>query len=319
MGCACRAVPLRSFITGLAQVHQVQTPFTTVVPRVRQAVITRQFRSTRPWWSDAQAPAPPREEAHAKQDDNDGAELHDELPTNITFERAQVEDAASDRHQTQTSKTEDSPIDADNEDVAPSSEHFDPSSASRNRQTARTPTTNRKLWQKDPPPKPEPLPPWLAKRPPPEPKQLPSWRVQKEALKEKFPEGWAPRKRLSPDAMAGIRALNAQFPDRYTSATLAERFEVSPEAIRRILKSKWQPSTEEEESRNSRWHKRGISVWERKAALGIKPPKKWRQEGVRQSDEYLARRKYAIKKEQEIDQEERAAYRAYLDSKKEKP
>ncbi|KAK1826298.1 hypothetical protein QBC39DRAFT_335115 [Podospora conica] len=106
------------------------------------------------------------------------------------------------------------------------------------------------------------------------------WKTQKEALKEKFPEGWQPRKRLSPDALAGIRALHAEFPDIYTTEELANKFEVSPENIRRILRSKWEPSADEEIERQERWFNRGKKVWSRWAELGKKPPRKWRAEGI---------------------------------------
>ncbi|KAG6108764.1 hypothetical protein E4U14_003545 [Claviceps sp. LM454 group G7] len=132
------------------------------------------------------------------------------------------------------------------------------------------------------------------------------WQIQKEALKEKFPDGWAPRKRLSPDALAGIRALNAQFPEVYTTKTLADKFQVSPEAIRRVLKSKWMPSAEEEQDRQERWFRRGKQVWERQAALGIKPPKKWRVEGIVRDKEWHERRKRAVKWEQEWEEKEKA-------------
>lgn len=107
-----------------------------------------------------------------------------------------------------------------------------------------------------------------------------SWKIQKAALKEKFPEGWKPRKRLSPDALAGIRALHVEFPEEYTSEVLANKFQVSPEAIRRILRSKWNPSHEEEIGRQERWFRRGKSVWSRWAAMGVKPPRKWRAAGI---------------------------------------
>ncbi|KAK3344144.1 hypothetical protein B0T25DRAFT_522142 [Lasiosphaeria hispida] len=106
------------------------------------------------------------------------------------------------------------------------------------------------------------------------------WQAQKAALKEKFPEGWQPRKKLSPDALAGIRALHAEFPDVYTTKVLADKFEMSAEAIRRILKSKWAPSAEEELERQERWFNRGKKVWARWAELGKKPPQKWRKEGI---------------------------------------
>ncbi|EEU44184.1 uncharacterized protein NECHADRAFT_26980, partial [Fusarium vanettenii 77-13-4] len=138
------------------------------------------------------------------------------------------------------------------------------------------------------------------------------WKAQKAALKEKFPEGWRPRKRLSPDALAGIRALNAQFPDVYTTAALATKFEVSPEVIRRILRSKWQPTIKEEESRQERWFRRGKDVWETKAALGIKPPQKWRREGVARDPSYHAWRQDAIQRNRENEeQDDREVHRGY--------
>ena len=107
------------------------------------------------------------------------------------------------------------------------------------------------------------------------------WQVQKAALKKKFPLGWAPAKKLSPDAISGLRALHAQFPDTYTTPVLSNLFGVSAEAVRRILRTKWSPATsEEEEGRRERWVRRGERVWGRWAAMGVKVPKKWREEGV---------------------------------------
>jgi len=119
-----------------------------------------------------------------------------------------------------------------------------------------------------------------------------SWQIQKDALKEKFgSSGWIPRKRLSPDALEGIRALHAQLPEKYTTPELAKQFEVSPENIRRILKSKWKPNEEEETSRRWRWEKRGESIWRLKAELGVKPPKKWRRKGIGKDQVAYYRRK----------------------------
>ncbi|MCJ1428312.1 Required for respiratory growth protein 9 mitochondrial [Sticta canariensis] len=107
------------------------------------------------------------------------------------------------------------------------------------------------------------------------------WQVQKRALLEKFgSSGWSPRKRLSPDALEGIRMLHSQSPDKYTTPVLADHFQVSPEVIRRILKSKWRPNEEEEAKRRERWDKRGESIWTQMVQIGIKPPKKWRDMGV---------------------------------------
>lgn len=143
----------------------------------------------------------------------------------------------------------------------------------------------------------------------PKSEKLPDWRVQKENLKEKFPEGWRPRKRLSPDALAGIRALNAQFPDVYTTAALSTKFGVDPEAIRRILKGKWQPTADEEDKRMKRWHSRGQNIWETKAALGIKPPKQWRKEGITRDPSWHEWRRKAIQRERDWEEEETEKYR----------
>lgn len=108
-----------------------------------------------------------------------------------------------------------------------------------------------------------------------------SWQIQKAALESKFGEqDWNPRKRISPDALAGIRALHAKSPETFSTPVLAEHFKVPPEAIRRILKSKWQPSEEEAEDRRRRWENRGVKKWTDMAEQGIRPPKKWRQRGV---------------------------------------
>ena len=114
------------------------------------------------------------------------------------------------------------------------------------------------------------------------------WQIQKSALKAKFgPSGWSPRKRLSPDAIEGIRALHAQYPDKYPTPVLADQFQVSSEAVRRILKSKWRANEEEESERRQRWDKRGAAIWSRLVEIGIKPPKKWRDMGIGRGRNHL--------------------------------
>lgn len=107
------------------------------------------------------------------------------------------------------------------------------------------------------------------------------WMEYKAALKAKFgDEAWSPRKRISPDALAGMRALHKAQPEVYTIKVLGDYFKVSSENIRRILKSKWEPSEEETEARRERWLKRGEKKWSEMVELGIRPPKKWREMGV---------------------------------------
>ncbi|RKF76153.1 Required for respiratory growth protein 9, mitochondrial [Golovinomyces cichoracearum] len=106
------------------------------------------------------------------------------------------------------------------------------------------------------------------------------WMIEKERIKEKYPNGYRPLKKLSPDAMDGIRALHAQMPEQFTTARLALEFKISPEAIRRILKSKWRPNTDEAQKREVRWLRRGEQIWSRWAELGATPPKRFRRIGI---------------------------------------
>ncbi|KAJ5784340.1 Neugrin-related protein [Penicillium pulvis] len=102
-------------------------------------------------------------------------------------------------------------------------------------------------------------------------KKAEPWKTQKQALDRKFPNGWNPPKKLSPDALDGIRSLHASAPDRFTTTVLAEEFKISPESIRRILKSKWRPKAEEIESRRARWEARHERIWGHMAELGLRP------------------------------------------------
>lgn len=109
----------------------------------------------------------------------------------------------------------------------------------------------------------------------------PAWQLEKEASKRKLNgAAWNPRKKLSPDTMEGIRHLHTTQPHRFTTPVLAQHFKVSPEAIQRILKSKWRPTDEEQEDRLRRWDKRGEHIWRNLVELGVKPPKRWREMGV---------------------------------------
>ncbi|KAK7039566.1 putative neugrin-like protein [Favolaschia claudopus] len=71
-----------------------------------------------------------------------------------------------------------------------------------------------------------------------------TWQVHRSAIKEAFPDGWNPPRKLSREAMEGLRQLNRVDPETFTTPVLAERFRVSPEAVRRILKSRWTPPVE---------------------------------------------------------------------------
>lgn len=77
------------------------------------------------------------------------------------------------------------------------------------------------------------------------PEPPPAHEVHRSRMKELFPNGWNPPRKLSRDAMEGLRALNKLDPQNFTTPALAERFRISPEAVRRILRSKWEPTREE--------------------------------------------------------------------------
>ncbi|TKY88935.1 hypothetical protein EX895_002176 [Sporisorium graminicola] len=71
-------------------------------------------------------------------------------------------------------------------------------------------------------------------------KSLPDWAVHRIALQKKFPDGWRPPKILSREAQEGIRLLHSSDPEQFDVVELSNRFRVSTESIRRILRSgKW--------------------------------------------------------------------------------
>lgn len=89
-------------------------------------------------------------------------------------------------------------------------------------------------------------------------RKLKDWEIQKLALKNKlrnetngeFPgeeEGesststWKPKKILSREAQDGIRLLNQSNPTLFNSESLSEKFGISKESIRRILKAESEP------------------------------------------------------------------------------
>ncbi|KAI9799271.1 MAG: Required for respiratory growth protein 9 mitochondrial [Piccolia ochrophora] len=151
-----------------------------------------------------------------------------------------------------------------------------PSPEERPPHRLRTPSASKPLAATSPTTKPAP-----AESPRPPRHGSEPWQMQKAALATKLSgASWTPLKRLSPDALEGIRALHAQYPEKYTTPVLAAQFEVSPDVIRRVLKGRWRPNEGEDEERRLRWNRRGQRIWEKSAALGVKPPKKWREMGV---------------------------------------
>ncbi|KAI8456707.1 hypothetical protein BY996DRAFT_6953932 [Phakopsora pachyrhizi] len=91
-------------------------------------------------------------------------------------------------------------------------------------------------------------------------KLKPDWLIQKEALKRNFPDGWNPPKKISRPSMTLLRTLHSQDPARFSLPVLSDRFKISPEAVRRILRSKWEPDPIKFEKLKDRWDE-GSDGW----------------------------------------------------------
>lgn len=76
-------------------------------------------------------------------------------------------------------------------------------------------------------------------------KSSPEWLKRKESLVQRYGH-WNPTRKLSRQQMQDIRSLKGQMPYMKT-IDFANHFRVSPEAIRRILRSNWIPNDKEEE------------------------------------------------------------------------
>ena len=85
-------------------------------------------------------------------------------------------------------------------------------------------------------------------------------KAHREAMKKAYPSGWSPPRKLSRQAMEALRALHATDPEAFTTPMLASQFRISPEAVRRILKSKWEP-TKEERTRMAERERRHREDW----------------------------------------------------------
>ena len=87
-------------------------------------------------------------------------------------------------------------------------------------------------------------PPLHKRNPPDHPTPL-EHRSHRMSIKKAFPTGWSPPRKLSREAMDGLRQLHHYDSGTFSTPVLAEKFRISPEAVRRILKSKWEPTREQ--------------------------------------------------------------------------
>ena len=91
-------------------------------------------------------------------------------------------------------------------------------------------------------------------------KVIPLWKQRDETTKKKIKgERWNPSKRLSREGMDNVRLLKQQMP-HLTASDLGAHFKISPDAIRRILKSNFKQTEEESINIQKRWKKRGEMI-----------------------------------------------------------
>ncbi|KAK7207587.1 hypothetical protein BZA70DRAFT_308425 [Myxozyma melibiosi] len=104
---------------------------------------------------------------------------------------------------------------------------------------------------------------------------LEPWKKRLYATKEKLNgSAWSPNKKLSPEARRALRAVKALYPD-VKASNLANFFGISHEAVRRILKSTWEPHTDEDyQEFLDRWARRGgriLDEWEKIGRISRRP------------------------------------------------
>ena len=93
-------------------------------------------------------------------------------------------------------------------------------------------------------------------------KEIPEWKKQKMAIRKKLQgQRWNPSKKISQEQMEALRLLKFNFPE-LTASDLADRFKISPEAVRRILRSNWKRTDEENNDAHERWKRRGLRIKE---------------------------------------------------------
>ncbi|EGV61064.1 hypothetical protein CANTEDRAFT_116295 [Yamadazyma tenuis ATCC 10573] len=93
-------------------------------------------------------------------------------------------------------------------------------------------------------------------------KNLPEWTKRDKSVKLRY-GSWNPSKKLNRQQIQDIRNMTISLPNIKT-VELASMFRVSPEAIRRILKSNWVPNESDEEKLLEREEKRRLEKAQRR-------------------------------------------------------
>lgn len=95
-------------------------------------------------------------------------------------------------------------------------------------------------------------------------KNAPEWEKRDLSLRKRYGT-WNPTRKLLRQQMNDIRDLKTRAPELKT-VQIADFFNINPESIRRILKSKWVPSEEERSLQEARANKRKMESLQRKLA-----------------------------------------------------
>ncbi|KAI5968154.1 RRG9 [Candida theae] len=100
---------------------------------------------------------------------------------------------------------------------------------------------------------------------PPPRRTIPPW-VKRELTQKSKYDRWNPKRRLSRQEMIKVKELKETFP-QYRTVDLAQFFHISPEAVRRILRSKWVPNDIDEERITQRKERKLLQKLENKQML----------------------------------------------------
>ncbi|KAK6457313.1 required for respiratory growth protein 9, mitochondrial [Scheffersomyces xylosifermentans] len=93
-------------------------------------------------------------------------------------------------------------------------------------------------------------------------KNKPEWKKRDTSIRKRY-GAWNPTRKLSRQQMQDIRSIKEQMPTLKT-IDLANMFSISPESIRRILNSKWQPTENEEKLLVERAQRRKLESKQRR-------------------------------------------------------
>ncbi|CAO3672039.1 unnamed protein product [Rhizopus stolonifer] len=123
---------------------------------------------------------------------------------------------------------------------------------------------------------------------------------------------WQPKKRVSRETMEKIRTLASTQPD-YNTVTIAQEYKLSVEAVRRILKSKYQPNAKNAERQEKNRYK---AMGERQAAFKKTEKSQYSEEfkerkpRYQDTEDFRSQEKPRYRAREEFEFQEKPRYRA---------